>query len=489
MNWYQMLYEVPPEVLPHVAVDAFRNPQGDGLGVSISEFMGSVSQIVSSRGFDVGTQLRCLLPLAYELTDGNWGFIKNFLGPLLRRVVDCEELDDTTRKYLLTFGLHVRTESEMDSSSDVRSEPTADPVDSLQFIAVGSEKARPRVVILTALDEEFDAFSKYANDSEIRVGDPADRIFRELGRPDVVLLRASGMGNVSSALATQWAIQKWAPGLIVLAGIAGGFTRSDEELALGDIIIPPQVIGYELAKIKNGRVGRRLRIASTGSRALNLAEGVARDATWLNRLEDEVYPGGRQPAAHFRNLASGDKVVADGAFVANVRRLWPGIIATEMEGIGLALASFDSVHQPQVLIAKSLCDWSNGDKNDKYHGLASRVSAAFTVELAFNWADKYPPSEKAPEPRQIRLNGSVKNSFWDRLEGVDAERLANALGIEKRYRRTWKPGFEAMHIWEWAEERGRLGELPSDLVEIGRVDLSLLFYATDDILGNKDPIE
>jgi hypothetical protein len=50
--------------------------------------------------------------------------------------------------------------------------------------------------------------------------------------------------------------------------------------------------------------------------------------------------------------------------------------------------------------------------------------------------------------------------------------LCDALGIEPYERARFSQGYEPAGIWEWLESRGRLADLPSALVHIGRKDLA-----------------
>ncbi|MFI6070610.1 hypothetical protein ACIA5C_03345 [Actinoplanes sp. NPDC051343] len=76
-----------------------------------------------------------------------------------------------------------------------------------------------------------------------------------------------------------------------------------------------------------------------------------------------------------------------------------------------------------------------------------------------------------PEAAAGKVPGAVKFDVIVRLN-VDWPDLADLVGVPPYQRARFGPGDEPRGVWEWLEARGRLAELPSALVEIGRPELA-----------------
>lgn len=482
MNWLRELMQCRQHVFSFVAVDAFRRLNRSGQTISVQDFLAAAADILVSRQISSADRATILVGLAYELSNGSIAVVSAIIGPILHDAdsegEDLVEVEAT----LATYGLRRSTrggDRKQPGDEAVLAPRRAETVETVRFLDGRMSGAGAGVVIMVALGEEFDAFEAVCRGTEIQLGVPASRKYRNLfrGTDDVVLVCVGDSGTTETALAAQWAIERWTPGLLILAGIAGGFAEALPDFSLGDLVVPPQIVGYELAKVTETEVKRRLRVMLVGAQPLNLALSLVGDDAWKARIHvpDPVNPD-RQPRIHIGPLASGDKVVGDGVMVGELRSLWPGSIATEMEAAGLALAAFQARDSPQILICKSACDWADSHKGDLYHSRACAVSAAFAVEVADRWSQMMGNQRSVVARRPIRVDGLVKNAFWERIGDLDLERLANVLGIPKREVRTWPSGYGGARLFEWIEERGRADDLPAGLMEIERHDLSVLFY-------------
>ena len=52
--------------------------------------------------------------------------------------------------------------------------------------------------------------------------------------------------------------------------------------------------------------------------------------------------------------------------------------------------------------------------------------------------------------------------------------LADVVGVPSSDMRRFRPGDEAREVWDWLAGRGRIGDLPAALDEIGRPELARL---------------
>ncbi|BAY07541.1 CHAT domain-containing protein [Calothrix sp. NIES-2098] len=88
-----------------------------------------------------------------------------------------------------------------------------------------------------------------------------------------------------------------------------------------------------------------------------------------------------------------------------------------------------------------------------------------------NIIDKTPNLPVVEPPTNKQIPGQTKIFICRRLT-QDWQDLADYFEIQPHERAGFKPGREPHSIWEWLEQRNRLGELESALIEIGREDLA-----------------
>src|SRR6185312_15776390 len=84
-----------------------------------------------------------------------------------------------------------------------------------------------------------------------------------------------------------------------------------------------------------------------------------------------------------------------------------------------------------------------------------------------------PQSGPRGGPGPAGYPGAVKLTVIQRLHD-NWQDLADLVGVPVFARATFAHGQEPRQLWEWLEIRGRLGELPGALAEIGREDLAEL---------------
>jgi nucleoside phosphorylase len=332
------------------------------------------------------------------------------------------------------------------------------------------------LVIVVALPLERDAMLRHLPPSERKVTHGRTFYRTELltnsGRTySVVVLLLSGMGSASAAVATTQAIDIWNPRFIFLTGITGGIKRTISG-SLGDVIVAEQIVGYEPGKVKDGSTIRRYDVYRPAHELLEKARDFARNG-WASEI-DLSRPDGRfeKPQVHFGVVASGDKVIASQEFVDDLAAHWARLVGVEMEGLGMALAAYQAEVPPGVLFVKSISDWADSKKGDDWQPYAADVAAAF-VE-AFLKAEPFTPGIKTPQAVRIQsvaFTGKHKIRLCQRL-GNGWGDLADYFDIHPSDRRSFPMGRECQGIWEWLEDRCKLGGLPDALKFIGREDLA-----------------
>jgi nucleoside phosphorylase len=325
------------------------------------------------------------------------------------------------------------------------------------------------VVILTALDEERDAVLKYLN--HVREVRAKGRIAHQadVGQQKVILLSMHGMGNVNSASVTQQAIAVWNPKVIVLVGITGGVEKPQERL-LGDLLVPEVLVQYDCGKAKPEGFERRYEPYRVDRQLLDVAHSLKMSPQqWAFKIRTSRPddPSGRRtlPTVHFGPVLSGQTVVSDSTLTSELLRDWPQMAGVEMEGIGTALAVYESETAPAFLMVKGISDWADPKKTDTlWRSYAAEAAAVFTVALLEN-------QSAAPEslrPQAVRadraqaFSGQTKVHVC-RMLHIHWQDLADWFEIAHYHRAGFERGREPQAVWDWLEERGKLGGLDDAL--------------------------
>lgn len=179
----------------------------------------------------------------------------------------------------------------------------------------------------------------------------------------------SDMGSESpnaAMPATIRAINEVQPKLVLLIGIAFGLQRSKQRL--GDVLVAQHVKSYEMVKLKPDAIEER---GETLRADAMIVERIhAHGRTWQFPRAD-----GSHVAFQVGLVVSGAKLVNNREFRDELARRFPIALGGEMEGVGAYAAAFGE--RVPVLLAKGICDWADGTKNDR----AQAFAAAAAVDL------------------------------------------------------------------------------------------------------------
>jgi len=180
---------------------------------------------------------------------------------------------------------------------------------------------------------------------------------------------AMGSGSPNgSTLTLATAIRESNPRVVLVLGIAFGIDR--KKMRLGDVLIADSIFPYELAKM-----GARVQLRGQSMPSGQLLRTLFRDQRhdWrYGRGVDEV-------VAHQGMMASGEKLVNSQRFRDELVGSFVGLeapIGGEMEGAGAYSAA--QAASCEIILVKSVCDWADGEKNDRAQPFASRTA----VDLA-----------------------------------------------------------------------------------------------------------
>ncbi|NEP11424.1 MAG: tetratricopeptide repeat protein [Symploca sp. SIO2C1] len=171
----------------------------------------------------------------------------------------------------------------------------------------------------------------------------------------------------AAGFVTQKALEIWKPKAVIMVGIAFGKSSIDQKI--GDVLVATEIIDYDVNRIGlDGITDRGSRPPSNRS-LLSLFE---------QAYEWEFYrPDGSSSSLIPGPVLSGDKLVDNPAFKADLFTRFPHAKGGEMEGIGFCSAA-NSLDTPWILI-KSICDWADGKKSDKHQPLAAAAAASLLL--------------------------------------------------------------------------------------------------------------
>jgi len=287
-------------------------------------------------------------------------------------------------------------------------------------------------VVITALAEESEAVVRALGNCVVRRWRGIDlQVGRVQGR-DVLVLPLGAMGNASSAQAAQQAITEWSPANIFIVGITGGARDSDHDLRLGDVIIPDQIIGYELARLEHEGPAVRFENYRPSHQLLQIAKSVLADDWAPNILtpRPDGQPGRTTAQSHIGPIFSGEKVVADTEMMRRLRAAWPAALGVEMEGLGVALASYRT--GPSFLLVKGISDYADPTKDNSWRAYAAEAAARFAVAVLTRRHDRANEDDAkvmAAGRLQRRIAAAMRRRPVTAIVGVCLVLALTALGI------------------------------------------------------------
>lgn len=195
----------------------------------------------------------------------------------------------------------------------------------------------------------------------------------------VVTACAHRMGSVSAALLTSKLINVFRPRFIAMTGICAGVK---DKVNIGDVVFFDPVWEWPSGKLATGDGGTYLQ---PSPHQIPIADFVVARAEQIRN--DKMLWAGIQSAwaaeapQNILSLvvgpgASGSAVIADNATVPAIKQQHRKVTAVEMEAYGVCAAARCSTSpKPTVIIMKSVCDFADEEKLDKWQPYASYTSA------------------------------------------------------------------------------------------------------------------
>ena len=196
------------------------------------------------------------------------------------------------------------------------------------------------------------------------------------------------MGIAAAAAVTASVCVKFKPTLIVMTGICAGI---ENRVNLGDILVADPTWDWGSGK---------LTIADGCPRFLSQPTQISLDPALRRKIQhlstnnvymNEIYAswtGTRpphNPKVHIGPMATGAVVLEDPLTVDLIKTQNRATNGIEMEAFGVMVAAFHAgPNRPKVLIAKSVCDFANPEKNDAWQHYAAFTSAQFAYKFIKN---------------------------------------------------------------------------------------------------------
>ncbi len=293
-------------------------------------------------------------------------------------------------------------------------------------------------LIVTALPKERDAcLARLQDRRELLVADYTVNV-GTIGCLTVTVALADRMGNVNAATVTTTLIMALRPQSVLLVGIAGGIRKqaknpgTPDPRSLGDVIVAEQVVDYELAKMEASGIERRPFTHPAAARLIRAARELRPDDWSVDLRAKRPTVGSDRDSAteSFGTVLSGEKVVADVAFLSEVRQVCPAAIAVEMEGFGVASACHQASPPVSFLLIKAVCDFADEHKGDDWHPYAADAAAAFAAALIRRMAAM--PSVSDSEPPKIAGEPAKSYATTDASLGFAAKSGNAAIDDSRR---------------------------------------------------------
>ena len=189
--------------------------------------------------------------------------------------------------------------------------------------------------------------------------------------------RQDEMGMTASATLTMKMIEHFRPKYVIMPGIAAGaLEESGNAQMYGDVVLADMIWNYS-----NGKYVSRDKASIVFGEVgfLPRPTVVNVDLSLLPYFEKAVNSELNETHVHVGAMASGSAVVANRAILEQqVKGQFQSTKGLEMEGYGVAYAASHATEpRPKAIIAKSVCDFADSRKSDKYQKFAAFTSCEF----------------------------------------------------------------------------------------------------------------
>jgi nucleoside phosphorylase len=249
-----------------------------------------------------------------------------------------------------------------------------------------------KAILVSAIEEEFQMLNDYFSSPTITEHHPKTKkayqkgIFETNTTVWEIMLVETGKFNDESMTETALLIDYYSPELALFIGTAG---RLDKSLGIGDIIVPPVVVGYNYGKdLKQITKISLNNIRHPSPALIEYAKAIKRDVHFLKKLREDT---GNFPDSKFNIIIDEDKQIASGNMTVKdfnsrtartIRKLFPDAIAVDMEGLGFFKAC--KKFNIEYLLIRGIADYLKNKKAVNIAGsreLTMSKAAVFAFEI------------------------------------------------------------------------------------------------------------
>lgn len=252
------------------------------------------------------------------------------------------------------------------------------------------------IVIITALhDTEFEAIKKLpvAFTPYPVTHDDTNYLEGQIGTKSILIATDDTMGIAAATSLSTKIIAKFSPKYLIMAGIAAGV--KDKEKNYGDLLVSRFTWNYESGKYKyNSKT--KTTVFEPNPEQIDLHASIVHiindlkaNKPLLQTIQDSFTEtaSDKKPKAKLNvfmgPVASGSAVLADQKKIDSIRRNNRKLIGIDMETFGVFYAAkqFSNTGQTKAISVKSISDFADQRKSDKYRNFAAHTSAQFVYRL------------------------------------------------------------------------------------------------------------
>jgi len=255
------------------------------------------------------------------------------------------------------------------------------------------------LAIITALHEpELDAILNLVESWE-KVSIPNDSteyyksVFSKDGKSlNVIAAATPQMGMVAATTLSLKMIQNFRPKILAMTGIAGGIEGKGN---FGDILVADISFDYGSGKYLSNMDNEGVDTFEPDYKSINISSDIKeailayqKDKSILSSIKSKWIAD--KPDTELKLLvgpvATGASVVEDEKIVNNIKKHGRKLIGIDMEtyGVFYAANNCSSPKPKYVMSFKSISDFANPQKNDKYQKYASYTSAQFLFNFVLD---------------------------------------------------------------------------------------------------------
>ncbi|WP_426436007.1 response regulator [Bradyrhizobium genosp. P] len=245
--------------------------------------------------------------------------------------------------------------------------------------------AEPELSAILALEADFQRV-QVSHDASLYY---SGRLVRDRQRVNVIAASASDKGLAGAAIAATKGIMSFWPRYLFMTGITAGVKG---RAAIGDVVFADLSWDWGSGKIKTIK-GKEQFVPAPYQRRLDetisrQVKELSKDDAFLKKiwLETQLPKPKTPPRILPGAMASGASVLQSSGAVKKVIDQHKDLIAVEMEAFSIMFAAQAApLPRPLPIVAKSVCDYGDGKKNDKYQAYAAYTSARVFEEFALRF--------------------------------------------------------------------------------------------------------